>query len=151
MTGAYRRIAGPLGAILLGLAACSYGVDAPPETCFHLDIRYSGTQSGIAYGRLLGDESVWGIQSYATAPSIDILIAAYARGMYCGIRRVDPGDVPVVADAWIDVAGDEVAVCADVLSATCGPSPLDPQGRTEGTMRFGEVTTIVVEVVDPPR
>jgi hypothetical protein len=137
-------------AMTIGVVGSSCGSEGARDTCFSMDIRYSGSRSGTAYARLQGDPRVWGISSSDSAASIQDVIRAYSSEMFCGTRAVDPGDVPFSADAWIDVTGTEAASCVDVLSASCHPAVGDPQGHSEGVIKFGQSTVVRIDVVDPP-
>jgi hypothetical protein len=51
---------------------------------------------------------------------------------------------------WIDVSGTEAANCSEVLSPQCQPSARDPQAHQKVVLRSGELTTMHLDLVDPP-
>jgi hypothetical protein len=137
-----------LATLLAFVGSC--GAEPTQDTCFALDIHYSGSRTGTAYARLQGNNGVWGVFSSDSAPSMQIVMLHYSSGMFCGSRKVNGGDLPFTADAWIDVTGSEAASCVDVLSASCRPAAGDPQGHAQGVMPFGKTTIVRLDVVDPP-
>jgi hypothetical protein len=78
------------------------------------------------------------------------MILVESGALHCFGRNVNPGDIPFTAVAWIDVSGTGAANCSDGSNLQCQPSPSDPQAHQSGVERFGQTTTIHLDVVDPP-
>src|SRR6266852_5194179 len=61
------------------------------------------------------------------------------------------GDIPFTGAVWIDVSGTAAANCSpNVLAPQCQPALSDPQAHQSGVLRFGQLTQIRFDVVDPP-
>jgi hypothetical protein len=118
------------------------------QTCLGLTITYTGSKSGAAYLRI---ETDGGITIRGNGPSVQDMILAESGASHC-IRGGDPVDFPFTAAAWIDVAGTEATVCADLVhpNPQCQPSPTDPQAHQSGVERYGQTTQVRLDVVDPP-
>ena len=67
----------------------------------------------------------------------------------CFTRSVDLGDIPLTATSWIDVAGGSAAHCADLHNPGCRPAAGDPQVQQAAVLRFGQLTTVHLKVLDP--
>jgi hypothetical protein len=61
-----------------------------------------------------------------------------------------PKDIPSTAIVWIDVLGTAAANCSDMHNPQCQPSPSDPQAHQSAVLRFGQLTRIRLDLVDPP-
>ena len=120
------------------------------KTCLEMTITYAGSKSGAAYLRVASDN---GGQAYfigGKAASIQFLIFAESGGVTCSGGSVNRGDIPLTAAAWIDVSSAGAAACSDLHNPQCQPSPSDPQAHQSAVLRFGQLTRIRLEVVDPP-
>jgi hypothetical protein len=86
-----------------------------------------------------------------SADSIQTLIAVSSRSQTCSSGG-EATDIPLKAVAWIDVAGTVAPYCTDLLhpQSACQPAPTDPQAHQTGLLRFGQLTRIRLDVVDPP-
>jgi hypothetical protein len=149
-----RCILWALVGVVVGLPSC--GSDNPqcppscgggsPQTCLELTITYAGAKSGAAYLRAATDG---GLNIAGNAASIQFLILAESGGVTCH-RGGNPIDFPMAAAAWIDVSGTEAAICSDLRNPQCQPSPSDPQAHQKVVLRFGQLTRMRLDVVDPP-
>ena len=120
------------------------------QTCLELTITYAGSKSGAAYLRVASDD---GGQTYfigGNAASIQFLILVESGGVTCSRGSVSRPDIPLTAAVWIDVSGAGAATCSDLHSPQCQPSPSDPQAQQSAVLRFGQLTRIRLEVIDPP-
>jgi hypothetical protein len=133
---------------VVGLHSC--GSDNP-QTCLERVITYSGSKSGAAYSRVASDDGGRSFFLAGNAVSIRFLILAESGSVTCfgGGEHID---IPFTAVAWIDVAGTAAANCSDTLhpQPQCQPSPSDPQAHQKAVLRFGQLTPIRLDVVDPP-
>ena len=68
----------------------------------------------------------------------------------CSGGDVDHGEVPLIATAWIDVNNDNATSCIDIRASACQPSSRDPSATKGTALRFHELTTVTLEVTDPP-
>lgn len=118
-------------------------------TCYSIAITYGGIKTGTFYIRLAGDNGKTGVSEGGPIPSIQDAMFIYRGATSCFYRAVDPGDLPISADAWIDVAGDDAAACADIHSAQCQPSTSDPQAHQNAVLHFGETTVVHLDLADP--
>ena len=121
-----------------------------PQTCLERVITYTGSKSGAAYSRFATDNGDVYIPSYAA--SIQFMILGESGSSFCagGGNHIDR---PFTWIVWIDVSGTAAASCADMSyppNPQCQPSPGDPQGHQSGVLRFGQVTRVSLDVVDPP-
>ena len=129
-----------------GLPSC--GTDNS-QTCLERTITYTGSKSGSAYSRLETADGTLYIPS--NAASIQFLILGESGSVYCsgGGNHIDR---PFTWTVWIDISGTATASCADLShpNPQCQPSPGDPQGHQSGVLRFGQLTQVRLDVVDPP-
>jgi hypothetical protein len=86
---------------------------------------------------------------WSTGASIRFLIAVESGGVTCS-GGGQPIDIPLTATVWIDVSGTATANCSDSHNPQCQPSPSDPQAHQSALLRFGQLTRISLDVVDPP-
>lgn len=141
-----------LVALLAGsLPSCGGGGDfGSGKTCYGYDVTYAGTKSGHAYLRAeSSNDGGASLFSSRSADSIQDLI------FFTSIVRVcweggEPVDLPVTAVAWIDVTGVGAANCSDTRNPQCQPLPTDPQARQSAVLRYGQMTRVRLDVVDPP-
>ena len=128
---------------------CSCGGSEQSQTCLEKTITYTGSKSGAAYSRLATADGTLYIPS--NAASIQFLILAESGNVYCS-GGGNPIDRPFTWTVWIDVSGTAAASCADLSNPNpqCQPSPGDPQAHQSGVLRFGQLTQIRLDVVDPP-
>ena len=142
-----------LGAFVLVFALVAGalgGCGAEKQTCFSVALTYGGARTGTAYVRVSGDNGETAVAQRGSWASIQDAILVHRDSTSCSYRAVDPGDLPVSADAWIDVAGDDAAACADVLAPQCHPSIGDPQAHQNAVLHWGETTVIHLDLIDPP-
>ena len=127
---------------------CSCGGSEQSQTCLEKTITYTGSKSGAAYSRLATADGTLYIPS--NAASIQFLILAESGNVYCS-GGGNPIDRPFTWTVWIDVSGTAAASCADLSNPNpqCQPSPGDPQAHQSGVLRFGQLTQIRLDVVDP--
>lgn len=124
--------------------ACQTG---PTQTCLTISISYAGTRSGTAYLRVVDDETGRNFSMVGSYPSIQDLM--HMNGASACFGGGEPIDIPFTSAAWIDVSGSEAANCSNVLSSLCEPSPNDPQAHRRALLRYGELTKIRLDLVDP--
>jgi len=119
------------------------------ETCIDRSITYSGSHHvEPAYLRI--SESNGGHVGVYGA-NIESLISGESGNLLCW--RGDHVDLSFVAYAWIDVSGVAAANSCDnvaVPNAACKPAAGDPQAHQGGVIRFGQITHMRFDVVDPP-
>jgi len=119
------------------------------QTCLERVITYTGSKSGTAYSRFASDNGDIYIPS--NAASIQFMILGESGSTFCagGGNHIDR---PFTWTVWIDVSGTAAASCADLShpNPQCQPSPGDPQGHQSGILRFGQLTRVSLDVVDPP-
>jgi hypothetical protein len=113
-------------------------------------ISYTGSKTGTAYIKVLSDDGGRTFSIAGPHPSIQALILVENGGVTCfGGRSI--GSPPFTGAVWIDVSGTGAANCSpNVLSPQCQPSPSDPQARQSAVLRFGQLTRIRLDLVDPP-
>jgi hypothetical protein len=130
-----------------GLLSC--GADKPPETCLEEVISYTGSKSGTAYSRVASNDGGRSLFFGSTAASIRFLVAFESGSVTC-YGGGEPADRPFTATIWIDGSGTAAANCSDMHNPQCQPSPRDPQAQRSAVLRFGQLTSIRLDVVDPP-
>ena len=133
------------GIAIGGLPSCG----GRTQTCLERVISYTGSKSGTAYLRVASDDGGRSLFIGSTGASIRFLIAVESGSATCygDGERVD---IPFTAAAWIDVSGNAAMNCSDIHSLQCQPSPSDPQARQSAVLRFGQLTRIRLDLVDPP-
>lgn len=129
-----------------GLASCGGGTT---ETCLEMVISYTGSKTGTAYLRAASDDGGRSLYIGSTAASIRFLIAVESGSVTC-YGGGEPVDIPFTVTVWIDVSGTATANCSDMHNPRCQPSPSDPQAHQSALLRFGQLTRIRLDVVDPP-
>ena len=136
-----------LGALVLNsLTSCGGdGSNANEQTCIAIIVTYSGSKSGAAYVRVRESD---GGSLAVNAPSIELLILSLEGSTFCA-RYFTPHDNHFTAAAWIDVSGNGAASCSDLAAPQCQPLPGDPQGQASGVERYGQLTKIQLDIVDP--
>ena len=120
-----------------------------PQTCLERVITYTGSKSRAAYSRFASDDG--DVYSASYAASIQFMILGESGSSLCS-GGGKPIDRPFTWAVWIDVSGAAAASCADPSQRNpqCQPSPGDPQGHQSGVLRFGQLTRVSLDVVDPP-
>ena len=118
------------------------------QTCLERVITYTGSKSGAAYSIFASDDG--DVYSASYAASIQFMILGESGSSLCS-GGGKPIDRPFTWTVWIDVSGAATASCADLShpNPQCQPSPGDPQGHRSGVLRFGQVTRVTLDVVDP--
>jgi hypothetical protein len=129
----------------VGLPSCG----GPSRTCLERIITYTGSKSGTAYLRVASDDGGRSLFIGSSAASIQFLISVESGSATC-YGDGQPIDIPITATAWIDVSGSAAANCSDMHNAQCQPSLSDPQAQQSAVLRFGQLTRIHLDVVDPP-
>jgi len=121
------------------------------QACLELTVTYAGSKSGAAYLRVASDDGGQKLRYSGNGASIQFLILVESGGVTCS-RGGEPIDIPITADVWIDVSGAAAANCSDfhTYNPDCKPSPGDPQAHQSAVLRFGELTRVRLDVVDPP-
>lgn len=128
-----------------GLASCGGSTD----TCLGTDITYNGSKTGAAYELVVSDDGGRSLFRWSTGASIQFLMAIESSSVSC-YGGGEPVDIPLTATVWIDPSGSAGANCSDRHSPRCQPLPNDPQGHRSAVLRFGQLTRIRLDVVDPP-
>lgn len=129
-----------------GLPSCG----GTTRTCFAINVSYNGSKSGTAYIKVLSDDGGRSFSIAGPEPSIQALMLVENGGVTCfgGGNSID---IPFTGAVWIDVSGTGAANCSpSVLSPQCQPSPSDPQAHQSAVLRFGQLTRIRLDVIDPP-
>src|SRR6266850_661337 len=132
-----------------GISVCG-GSGGSDETCIDRIITYSGSHRvEPAYLRISQSD---GGRLGVYGADIGSLISGESGNLVCW-RGGDHVDILFVADAWIDVSGAAAANSCDNLAVpnpACKPAAGDPQAHQSGVIRFGQITHIRFDVVDPP-
>jgi hypothetical protein len=135
-----------LGIAIGGLPSCG----GTTRTCLAINVSYNGSKSGTAYIKVLSDDGGRTFSHAGPEPSIQALMLVENSGVTC-FGGGEPIDIPFTGTAWIDVSGAGAANCSpNVLSTQCQPFQSDPQAHQSAVLRFGQLTRIPLDVVDPP-
>lgn len=139
-------------ALVLGLAIIPLVGACDDDACKRVEkvtVVYSGTQQGFAHWRsFAGDTCLGGTRSMLEAKAPPRQIGSLL-GCYDDILPAT--DIPDRrVEAWIDVDGDDPAICATkICDPSCMPEVGEPQGTLSYVLKASGKTEPVLELTDP--